>query len=374
MERDGISPPTGGLYQEFIRSKHLSVGVYRLEPGSQDLQQPHAEDELYYVIAGRARFTSGDSTVDAIAGQCLFVPAGEPHRFRDIAERLELLVVFGPAESSYQDQTPSQSSVSEVAPDISRSFVDESRSLLTVSHFPRIERCLEGLADDKVWWRPNAESNSIGNLTLHLAGNVRQWIISGIGGATDNRQRQQEFDEKGPVPASELLSRLRTTVEEADRVLAGVTPATLLERREIQGCDVTVLEAIYHVVEHFSMHTGQIILLAKMWKGDLGFYNVSDGVVRPAWIDARMRRHLTHAQIQMARELGMNPAKLGKLDNHDQEPWKSGREGDLTSCLSEPVALLSSVGYREALPGPQFHSPQVANCGAQKLRELRGRR
>lgn len=98
MEIHRIPPPGNRIYQEFVRAKDLSVGVYRLDAGSADLQQPHGEDELYYILAGRARFTSGDRTVDVDAGLCLFVPAGEPHRFHDIVENLEALVVFGPAE------------------------------------------------------------------------------------------------------------------------------------------------------------------------------------------------------------------------------------------------------------------------------------
>ena len=168
-------------------------------------------------------------------------------------------------------------------PSVAQSFVDQSRTLLTAGYFPRIERCLEQLSDDNVWWRANPESNSIGNLLLHLAGNVRQWIISGVGGSTDERQRQLEFDEQGPMPSAEVLSRLRMTVEEADRVLARIPEESLLEGRRIQGHDVTVLEAIYAVVEHFSMHTGQIIVLTKMWKGDLGFYDLSSGSPRPQW-------------------------------------------------------------------------------------------
>jgi mannose-6-phosphate isomerase-like protein (cupin superfamily) len=88
------------MYQEFLRSPGLSVGVYRLDPDAEDLQQPHAEDEVYYVLSGRARFTSGARTVDVKPGMCLFVPANEPHRFHDIAEALEVLVVFGPAEGT----------------------------------------------------------------------------------------------------------------------------------------------------------------------------------------------------------------------------------------------------------------------------------
>jgi uncharacterized damage-inducible protein DinB len=162
-------------------------------------------------------------------------------------------------------------------------FIDHSRRLLLGSYLPRIERCMERLSDEEIWWRAHPECNSIGNLLLHLAGNVRQWIISGLGGAVDQRQRQQEFDERGPGPGAELLAQLKRTVAEADVVLAGIAPNRLRERCQIQGCDVTVLQAIYHVVEHFSMHTGQIILLTKMRTGDLALYDVSDGTPRPRW-------------------------------------------------------------------------------------------
>jgi mannose-6-phosphate isomerase-like protein (cupin superfamily) len=104
MDSCRLPPSATRLYQEFLRSRHLSAGVYRLGVGSIDSQQPHAEDELYYILAGRARFTSDDKTVNAEPGLCFFVPAGESHRFHDIVESLEVLVVFGPAEGSYRDQ------------------------------------------------------------------------------------------------------------------------------------------------------------------------------------------------------------------------------------------------------------------------------
>jgi uncharacterized damage-inducible protein DinB len=166
---------------------------------------------------------------------------------------------------------------------IEEAFLAESRRLLTGSYLPRIEQAVAGLSEEQIWWRANPDSNSVGNLILHLTGNVRQWIVSGIGGAADDRNRQGEFDTRGPLPTTEMLSRITSTVEEADRVLESVSPAALLERRRIQTYDVTVLQAIYAVVEHFSMHTGQIIALAKMWKGDLGFYQLSHGTPHPAW-------------------------------------------------------------------------------------------
>jgi len=166
---------------------------------------------------------------------------------------------------------------------IEHAFLAQSRRLLTQSYLPRIEKSVEGLSDEQLWWRANAESNSIGNLILHLAGNIRQWIVSGIGGAADTRDRRSEFEERGPLPAAELLARIRSAVEDADQVLANLSAEALLERRRIQTYDVTALQAIYTVVEYFSMHTGQTIVLAKMWKGDLGFYTLSHGVPHPAW-------------------------------------------------------------------------------------------
>jgi hypothetical protein len=169
--------------------------------------------------------------------------------------------------------------VSDIAP----AFIEQSRKLLTDSYLPRIERAVTGLSTENVWWRANEQSNSIGNLILHLDGNLRQWLVSGIGGAPDVRDRQREFNQLDGWSGHDLVLRLRRTVEEADAVLARVDTATLLERRTIQRYDVTVIGAIYTAVEHFSMHTGQIILLAKMWKGDLGFYDLSQGEPRPTW-------------------------------------------------------------------------------------------
>ena len=168
--------------------------------------------------------------------------------------------------------------------DIAQAFIAQSRSLLMTAHLPRIERCVERLSDEEVWWRANDESNSIGNLLLHLSGNVRQWIVSGLGGRRDARVRQEEFDERRVLPRAELLGRLRETLSEADAVLAELEPSQLLESRHIQGDDVTMLEAIYHVVEHFSMHTGQIILLAKIFKaGEIRFYDFSGGAPVETW-------------------------------------------------------------------------------------------
>ncbi|HWS56696.1 MAG TPA: DinB family protein [Pyrinomonadaceae bacterium] len=168
--------------------------------------------------------------------------------------------------------------------EIARAFVAEARRHLLADYLPKIERCLERLNDEQAWWRAGEQSNSVGNLLLHLEGNARQWLVSGVGGAPDRRARDREFEERAHVPVATLLADLRATLAEADAALARLGPEALLERRHIQGHDVTVLAAVFHVVEHFSMHTGQIILLTKLLTGrDLAFYDFSGGKPRPRW-------------------------------------------------------------------------------------------
>jgi uncharacterized damage-inducible protein DinB len=168
--------------------------------------------------------------------------------------------------------------------EISHAFIHEARRLLTEEYLPKIERCVEKLSDEQVWWRPNAESNSIGNLMLHLSGNARQWIVAGLGGASDKRQRQTEFDQQEIIPRVELVSKLRTTVADVDEVLSSFDATRLMEQFPIQGTQATALAAIFHVTEHFSMHSGQIILLTKMLANlDLVFYDFSNGKPVHTW-------------------------------------------------------------------------------------------
>jgi uncharacterized damage-inducible protein DinB len=159
--------------------------------------------------------------------------------------------------------------------EVGQGFLDKSRSLLVSDYLPKIERCHDRLSDEDIWWRPNDASNSIGNLILHLCGNVTMWIIGGVGNRPFERDRQQEFDERTHLPAAELRRRLHTVLQQAEGVMAAVDDSALLEKRTIQDYEVTVLEAIYHVVEHFGMHTGQIILLSKARTGqDLRLWDV----------------------------------------------------------------------------------------------------
>jgi uncharacterized damage-inducible protein DinB len=140
-------------------------------------------------------------------------------------------------------------------------------------HIGRIETCFKKLTDDQIWLRGTETQNAAGNLALHLAGNVRQWIICGLGGAEDKRVRHLEFDSRGGQSGAALAAKLRDTVEEAIGVIQGLTDEQLTAARTIQGYETTGAEALLHVVEHFAQHTGQIILMTKALTGeDLGFY------------------------------------------------------------------------------------------------------
>jgi uncharacterized damage-inducible protein DinB len=167
---------------------------------------------------------------------------------------------------------------------LGEAFIHRSNAYLQGDYLPKIRLALDGLDEEDIWWRPNRVSNSIGNLVLHLAGNVRQWIVSGVGGAPDERRRDEEFSKAGGMSGAQLISHLEETMAEVDEILSRLDPETLMESRVIQGLSVSVLEALYHVVEHFSTHTGQIIYLSKLRSGkDLGFWQIKDGKAKPNW-------------------------------------------------------------------------------------------
>jgi uncharacterized damage-inducible protein DinB len=143
-------------------------------------------------------------------------------------------------------------------------FLQDAEARLKKHHLPQIIKSLESLPDADIWWRPNRASNSVGNLVLHLSGNVRQWIISGIGGSADVRRRDEEFSELGPLPRKGLVALLRSTVNDACRVLAKMPPASLHTTMSRQGYVMTRQAAIMRVIEHFAYHTGQIVYVTKM--------------------------------------------------------------------------------------------------------------
>ncbi|MBV8896516.1 MAG: DUF1572 family protein [Acidobacteriaceae bacterium] len=152
-------------------------------------------------------------------------------------------------------------------------FLEFSRRKLLDQYWPRLRICVEGLSDEQVWWRPNEASNSIGNLMLHLEGNVRQWMVASFNRLQDKRDRPVEFNQRELIPLSALIEKLGKTMQGASDVLSRLTENDLLAPFEIQGHSVTGLDAVYQVVEHFGLHYGQIAYASKALSGkDLGFY------------------------------------------------------------------------------------------------------
>lgn len=158
-------------------------------------------------------------------------------------------------------------------PNTSTLFLEFSQHKLLEQYWPRLRACVESLSDEQVWWRPNESSNSIGNLVLHLDGNVGQWLVASFNRLEDRRDRPAEFNAQGGISAAALLAKLGTTMEQASEVLSRLTEADLLAPFDIQGYHVTGLDAVYQVVEHFGLHYGQILYIAKTLRSeDLGFY------------------------------------------------------------------------------------------------------
>jgi uncharacterized damage-inducible protein DinB len=152
-------------------------------------------------------------------------------------------------------------------------IIKEVHLRLYEESLPRILKCLNQLNDAQIWWRPNESSNSIGNLVLHLCGNVQQWIYAGLGGNEDHRKRQTEFDERKVIPKVQLQDMLTGTMDLVKPVIENVTAADLLHIRRVQTFEETGLTILVHVTEHFSYHTGQIAYITKMLTDNpLGFY------------------------------------------------------------------------------------------------------
>lgn len=175
--------------------------------------------------------------------------------------------------------------------DIGQQFIDRSRSFLDDEYRTKIRRAVEALPQEVIWWRPHEHSNAVGNLLLHLAGNARQWIVAGVGQTTDIRDRASEFSASEGMDATELLAQLDVVLDDAVAVLARLRPADLATRLHVQTRDVSVMDAIYQVVQHFALHLGQIILIAKeRAPGAVRFYEDAGGAARPIWQEQRVKR------------------------------------------------------------------------------------
>jgi Protein of unknown function (DUF1572) len=165
---------------------------------------------------------------------------------------------------------------------IANQFLEYSQKRLLGQSWPRLCTLVESLKDEEIWWRPNEASNSIGNLMLHLNGNVQQWLVCSFRQLEDTRDRPAEFRRRQMIPKSELLETLAATMNQASEVLASLSEADLLTTFKIQGYTVSGLDAVYQVVEHFGLHYGQIAYITKLLRGkDLGFYRELDATGRP---------------------------------------------------------------------------------------------
>jgi uncharacterized damage-inducible protein DinB len=140
----------------------------------------------------------------------------------------------------------------------------------------RIKICLDKLSEEEVWQKSNKSCNSIGNLLLHLCGNIEQYAISSLSNTEDNRDRDKEFSIKTGYNKEQLYNKLVQILEKAQAIIKNISGENLIEIREVQGFTFSGIGIIIHVVEHYSYHTGQISLWTKILKNkSLGFY---DGV------------------------------------------------------------------------------------------------
>lgn len=158
-------------------------------------------------------------------------------------------------------------------PNFQQILIAEVKHRLFDESFPRTRKCLGMLSEQDIWYRPNAQSNSVGNLVLHLCGNARQWIISGFGREADVRLRKAEFDEKGPLPTEQLLKLLDQLELDLLEVLDSLTEEELLKTYKVQVFEESGIGILIHVVEHFSYHVGQITYFTKAHKNvDTAYY------------------------------------------------------------------------------------------------------
>lgn len=155
---------------------------------------------------------------------------------------------------------------SPLADQLHKAIIEEQNGLLSAA-MAKLSHCLGQVSDDHIWWRPASDLNSIANLVLHVCGNLTQWIISGVGGAEDLRQRSAEFSVTEGLTRSEVAEQLDSTIAKVREVMGEVSSTDLLTTREIQGFEVTGLGAIVHSVTHFVGHTHQIIQITRLCLG-----------------------------------------------------------------------------------------------------------
>ena len=157
-----------------------------------------------------------------------------------------------------------------------RLFVEACAARLGGAFPGQLSACLDLLSEEEIWHQPNASSNSVGNIVLHMCGNMRQWIISAVGDRPDVRRRREEFAPESRMSKADLSRLARETLAEAAQTLSGFDPSRFTEEVVVQTRRKTHLEAIFESIEHFSHHLGQVIYATKLTGVDPEFYDLSD--------------------------------------------------------------------------------------------------
>ena len=151
------------------------------------------------------------------------------------------------------------------------------RSRITRILPAQIRSCVEELTDEQLWWRPNEQSNSVGNLVLHLSGSMSHYLLRGIGGIEYDRDRPAEFSERGPVPKSQVLAIFDQTISQATRILDSFDTSRFLEPSDEPDYVPTIFDVLFNISIHLATHTGQIVYITKM---------LNEGSVDELWIRA----------------------------------------------------------------------------------------
>lgn len=147
---------------------------------------------------------------------------------------------------------------------LNRVVLDALASRITKILPEQIRACVEKLSEDQLWWRPNEQSNSVGNLVLHLSGSMRHYVAHSIGGMDYQRNRPEEFSERGPVSKQELLATFDETMGLVKETLDGFDPARFLDPASEPSYNPTLFNQIFNVAVHVAMHAGQIVFITKM--------------------------------------------------------------------------------------------------------------
>lgn len=166
---------------------------------------------------------------------------------------------------------------------LSKTALEAMRSRITRILPAQIRSCVESLSEEQLWWRPNEQANSVGNLVLHVSGSMRHYLSNRVGGIEYERNRPAEFAERGPVPKQQLRATFDETIRQAAQVLDAFDTSRLLDTTDEPDYVPTIFDLIFNIAIHLATHTGQIVYVTKMLK---------EGSLDELWI----RAHRTGSQ------------------------------------------------------------------------------